>query len=122
LIAGWEREYNRVVAWEGNVKAQTIIAQAFDVVNGNWRGLGKVPASTLALKREYKEYDARIKYSIKIEQSKDLSPGCLCHLVMIGKIKPPECSLYMKQCTPQTPRGACMVSNEGTCRIWAKHY
>jgi hydrogenase expression/formation protein HypD len=117
-----ENEYNRVVAWEGNVKAQAIMAQAFDVVNGNWRGLGKVPASTLALKKEYKECDARVKYNIKIEQSKDLSPDCLCHLVMIGKIKPPECSLYMKQCTPQTPKGACMVSNEGTCRIWAKHY
>ncbi len=116
-----ENEYNRVVAWEGNVKAQTIMAQAFDVVNGNWRGLGRVPASALTLKKEYKQYDARSKYNIKIEQSRDLAPDCLCHLVMIGKIKPPECSLYMKQCTPQTPRGACMVSNEGTCRIWAKH-
>lgn len=116
-----ENEYNRVVTWEGNLKAQTIMAHAFDVISGNWRGLGKIPASALALKREYKAYDARSKYNIKIEQSKDISPGCLCHLVMIGKIKPPECSLYMNQCTPQTPRGACMVSNEGTCRIWAKH-
>jgi len=116
-----ENEYSRVVAWEGNVKAQKLIAQAFDVVDGNWRGLGKVPASALALKKEYNEYDARSKYNVKIVGARDLLPGCLCHLVMIGKIKPPECSLYMKQCTPQTPKGACMVSMEGTCRIWAKH-
>src|SRR3972149_4056786 len=116
-----ENEYNRVVAWEGNVKAQKLIAQVFDVVDGNWRGLGKIPASALALKKEYSEYDARSKYNVRVDQSRELSPGCLCHLVMIGKIKPPECSLFMKQCTPQTPRGACMVSMEGTCRIWANH-
>jgi len=116
-----ENEYSRVVTGDGNVKAQKLIAQVFDVVNGNWRGLGKVPASALALKGEYKEYDARSKYNVKVVGARDLLPGCLCHLVMIGKIKPPECNLYMKQCTPQTPRGACMVSMEGTCRIWAKH-
>jgi len=116
-----ENEYSRVVAWEGNIKAQKLITQAFDVVDGNWRGLGRVPASALALKKEYNEYDARGKYNVKVVGARDLLPGCLCHLVMIGKIKPPECSLYMKACTPQTPKGACMVSIEGTCRIWAKH-
>jgi hydrogenase expression/formation protein HypD len=116
-----ENEYNRVVALDGNVKAQKLIAQVFDIVDGNWRGLGKIPASALALKKEYSEYDARNKYNVKIVGARDLLPGCLCHLVMIGKIKPPECSLYMKQCTPQTPKGACMVSVEGTCRIWTKH-
>jgi len=115
-----ENEYSRVVAWDGNVKAQKLIAQVFDVVDGNWRGLGKVPASALALKKEYNEYDARSKYDVRVVGARDLLPSCLCHLVMIGKIKPPECSLYMKQCTPQTPKGACMVSMEGTCRIWAK--
>jgi len=116
-----ENEYSRVVAWNGNVKAQKLIARVFDMVDGNWRGLGRVPASALALKKEYTEYDARSKYNVKVAGARDLLPGCLCHLVMIGKIKPPECSLYMKQCTPQTPKGACMVSMEGTCRIWAKH-
>jgi len=116
-----ENEYSRVVAWDGNVKAQKLIAQAFDVVDGNWRGLGRVPASAPALKKEYSEYDARRKYNVKVSGARDLLPGCLCHLVMIGKIKPSECSLYMQQCTPQTPKGACMVSVEGTCRIWARH-
>jgi len=116
-----ENEYSRVVAWDGNIKAQKLIEQVFDVVDGKWRGLGRVPTSALALKGEHNEYDARGKYNVKVERSRDLLPGCLCHLVMIGKIKPPECSLYMKACTPQTPKGACMVSMEGTCRIWAKH-
>jgi len=116
-----ENEYKRSVTWEGNTKAQQLIEQVFNVVDGQWRGIGKLPLSALALREEFAAYDARKKYNIKIQRSRDLLPGCLCHLVMIGKIKPPECSLYMKTCTPQAPKGACMVSMEGTCRIWAKH-
>lgn len=116
-----ENEYKRSVTWEGNLKAQRLMEQVFSVVDGRWRGLGKLPSSALALREEFIAYDARKKYGVKIERSRDLLPGCLCHLVMIGKIKPPECPLYMKACTPQAPKGACMVSVEGTCRIWAKH-
>jgi len=115
-----ENEYTRSVSWEGNVKAQRLIKKVFNVVDGSWRGLGKLPSSSLALKEEYAEYDARKKYDIKIEHSRDLMLGCQCHLVMIGKIKPTDCPLFMKTCTQQTPKGACMVSIEGTCRIWAK--
>ena len=116
-----ENEYKRSVTREGNIKAQKLMQNVFNVVDGHWRGLGKLPLSALALREEFATYDARKKYGIRIERSRDLLPGCLCHLVMIGKIKPPECSLYMEACTPQTPKGACMVSIEGTCRIWAKH-
>ena len=115
-----ENEYKRSVTWEGNIKAQKLMEQVFNVADGHWRGLGKLPLSALTLKEEFAAYDARKKYDLQIKHSRDLLPGCLCHLVMIGKIKPPECSLYMKQCTPQTPKGACMVSMEGTCRIWTR--
>ena len=116
-----ENEYTRAVSREGNKKAQRLLSQAFDVVEGGWRGLGKVKASALALKPEYRECDTRSKYNVKITTARDIYPGCRCHHVMLGKIKPPQCPLYMKQCTPQTPKGACMVSMEGTCRIWARH-
>ena len=116
-----ENEYKRVVTWEGNIKAQKLLKEVFDVVEGRWRGLGKLPGSSLALKKEFVAYDARKKYDLKIEDAPDILRGCLCHLVMIGKIKPPECPLYMKQCVPEAPKGACMVSLEGTCQIWAKH-
>jgi hydrogenase expression/formation protein HypD len=116
-----ENEYKRSVMWEGNVKAQRVVERMFRVVGGRWRGLGRIPSSALALREEFKAYDAREKYGVKIEDSRDLLPGCLCHLVMIGKINPPECPLFMKACKPSAPKGACMVSNEGTCRIWAKH-
>ncbi|MCW4016626.1 MAG: hydrogenase formation protein HypD [Candidatus Bathyarchaeota archaeon] len=120
-VARLENEYKRVVTWEGNIKAQNIVKQVFDVADGRWRGLGKLPNSALVLKKEFEAYDARKKFDLHIEESRDILKGCLCHLVMIGKINPSECPSYLTTCSPESPRGACMVSNEGTCRIWAKH-
>ena len=117
-----ENEYVRAVSWDGNTKAQWVMRQAFDVVDGEWRGLGRLPSSAFKLKREYVGLDAREKFGVHITRGRDLLPGCQCHLVMIGKIKPTECPLFMKACTPQKPMGACMVSIEGTCRIWSKAY
>jgi hydrogenase expression/formation protein HypD len=115
-----ENEYSRAVCWEGNAKAQELMQKVFDVVDGGWRGIGTVASSKLTLSNEYAAYDGHLKYGVKVEHGVDLQPGCRCHLVIVGKIKPTECPLFMKACTPQKPVGACMVSTEGTCRIWAK--
>jgi hydrogenase expression/formation protein HypD len=114
-----ENEYNRAVNWEGNVKAQKLMNKVFSTVDGTWRGLGIIPESKFVLKDDYADYDAHSKYGMKIEKGIDIQHGCRCHLVIIGKIRPAECPLFMKTCTPQKPIGACMVSVEGTCRIWA---
>jgi hydrogenase expression/formation protein HypD len=115
-----ENEYSRGVNWSGNVKAQRLINEAFEVVDGKWRGLGVIPKSTLTLKNTYASYDALKKHNIQLVDGVDSQPGCRCHLVVIGKIKPDACPLFLKTCTPQNPVGACMVSMEGTCRVWAK--
>ena len=115
-----ENEYSRVVLWEGNAKAQEVMQEVFDVTDGGWRGIGTIPSSKFKFRSRYAAFDAHLKHSVKVEHGVDIAPGCRCHLVIIGKIKPTECPLFMKECTPQKPVGACMVSIEGTCRIWAK--
>jgi hydrogenase expression/formation protein HypD len=115
-----ENAYTRAVSFEGNVKAQKAVENVFDVVDGAWRGMGVIPGSTLSLKEEYSEKDARKIYDIDVGPGRDIHPGCSCHLVIIGKISPRECPLFMKACTPERPKGACMVSSEGTCSIWAR--
>ncbi len=80
-----------------------------------------MPSSAFALKDKFEEWDARKKHDIVVEVSRDNLPGCQCHLVIIGKIRPSECPLFMDVCRPESPRGACMVSVEGSCRIWARH-
>ncbi|MFQ6095003.1 MAG: hydrogenase formation protein HypD, partial [Candidatus Bathyarchaeia archaeon] len=116
-----QNEYVRSVSPEGNVKAQLLLDRVFDTTSGYWRGLGRIPFSALTLKEEFSQHDAKRTYGLKAKQARELLPGCLCHLVIIGKVKPPECPLFMKACTPETPKGPCMVSVEGTCNIWARH-
>jgi len=115
-----ENEYVRAVTWEGNTKAQTLLRSIFSPADGRWRGLGCIPSSALALTKEYEASDAHLKYEVRVEEGVDIQPSCRCHQIIVGKAKPAECPLFMKACTPQKPVGACMVGNEGTCRIWAK--
>ena len=114
-----ENEYSRVVNYEGNVKAKEVLEKTFREDDGNWRGLGSISRSKLFLREEYLDFDAHLKHDIHVENGIDLKPGCLCNLVIIGKSKPTDCPLFLKSCTPRKPVGACMVSSEGTCRIWA---
>jgi hydrogenase expression/formation protein HypD len=115
-----ENEYIRAVHYKGNTKALDLIRKTFETADGKWRGLGSIASSKLKLRAEYEPYDADLKYGVKVEEGVDIQPGCRCHLVVIGKIRPSECPLFLKKCTPQRPVGACMVSSEGTCSIWAK--
>ncbi len=128
LITGKVRlynEYNRVVRPEGNVEAKKLINKVFNVYDSLWRGIGVVPESGALLKEEYASYDANYRYGLKepenIDIRKEIPPGCKCHEIVLGLSKPTDCPLFMKKCTPQTPYGPCMVSIEGTCRIWAEH-
>ena len=116
-----ENEYSRIVKPEGNLKALEMMNQAFEVTAGNWRGIGRLPDSALNLLEDFAEYDSRVKHGVRVEQGKDILLGCECHLIIIGKIKPNQCPMFMKACTPEKPVGACMVSSEGTCRVWAKN-
>jgi hydrogenase expression/formation protein HypD len=116
-----ENEYSRVVKPEGNIIALGLMEKAFSVTSGNWRGIGKLADSALQLRPSLSQFDARQKFGVHIELGKDIHTGCHCHQVIVGKIKPNQCPLFLKACTPAKPVGACMVSSEGTCRVWAKN-
>jgi len=115
-------EYSRVVKPEGNVLAQKIIENVFQPVSSPWRGIGRILDGGLVIRENYQEFDAEKKFDIKIEKSQDIPPGCSCHLIMVGKLYPYECSLFRKECTPINPIGPCMVSMEGTCSIFYRYH
>ncbi len=112
--------YGAVVTDKGNVAAQQIIEQCFDPVDGYWRGLGKIPGSTLQLKEAYRQFDAFERFGLSDEPGEDKS-GCRCGEVLCGLIEPKQCALFGSQCTPEKPVGPCMVSSEGTCAAWYKY-
>jgi hydrogenase expression/formation protein HypD len=114
--------YPEVVRPGGNATAQAQLRQAMRVTDANWRGIGIIPASGFALAQRYEQHDARKQFTgYETEGRKrvgEMPPGCDCARVVLGKIYPDECKLFGTACTPRTPVGPCMVSDEGACRIW----
>ncbi len=95
--------------------------EVFNVTDATWRGLGKIPESGLAIKKKYKTYDAKHRFSIEEKTVASLK-GCDCGNILTGRKIPPECLLYRKACTPDEPIGPCMVSTEGTCAAYYKYH
>jgi len=112
--------YTAVVTEKGNTTAQKIINECFEPTDGYWRGLGKIEKSTLKLKDKYSQFDAFKRFDITETPVEDTS-GCRCGEVLCGLIEPPQCELFEKSCTIQTPIGPCMVSSEGACAAWFKY-
>jgi hydrogenase expression/formation protein HypD len=111
--------YPRVVTAQGNRVALELMQKWFEPVDTRWRGLGEIPASGLGLRPEHAARDAG-RIEVEVVRPRE-SPGCRCGEVLKGVIEPPECPLYEKVCVPDDPRGACMVSSEGTCAAWYRH-
>jgi len=114
-------EYRRAVKYEGNVRAQRLIDEFFEVKDAKWRGLGTIPRSGLELRREWRELDVRTHYDPEVPKLPDLERGCLCGAILRGLAMPTDCQHFGKTCTPRHPIGPCMVSYEGTCRIFYKY-
>ncbi len=112
--------YPRAVSHQGNARAQALLAQVFEPVASEWRGLGTIEGSGLALKSSYQHYDAVRRFALSAQPVPD-PPGCRCGSVLKGKIQPPDCPLYGRSCTPLAPVGPCMVSSEGTCAAYFKY-
>ncbi len=114
--------YPEFVRPGGNARAQKCMDAVFDDVDANWRGIGTIPGSGFALKPQLAAHDARQKFPAAVRGAKarlgDMPPGCGCAGVVMGRLTPLDCRLYGKACTPRTPVGPCMVSDEGACRIW----
>ncbi len=109
-----ENAYNRSVTPQGNQAAQEIMRRVFEVGDADWRGFGVLPASGMEIRSAYREYDAKVRFAMPDVASSE-PPGCRCGEVLRGVIEPPECPLYAKACTPDRPKGPCMVSDEGAC-------
>ena len=115
-----ENCYSRVVRPEGNRKALALIEAHTKVADVSWRGLGVLPASGLVIRDEFLTFDAASRFGLTITQGKPRA-GCKCGDVLKGVIKPPQCALFGRGCTPGTPVGPCMVSSEGTCAAYYRY-
>ncbi|MGB9692005.1 MAG: hydrogenase formation protein HypD [Candidatus Sumerlaeaceae bacterium] len=115
-----ENQYSRVVAREGNRRAQELIKEVFDVVPRKWRGIGEIPASGFGLREEFREFDAELRFNVAATNVQE-SPDCISGLILQGLKKPHECPAFATRCTPEHPLGATMVSSEGACAAYYRY-
>ena len=116
-----ENTYESVVRTEGNPTALAVIDRVYEPAAAAWRGLGVIPASGLAMREEYAQYDfARVR-PLSIETRTEGRRGCRCGEVLRGAIVPKDCALFGRACVPEHAVGSCMVSVEGTCAAWYKY-
>jgi hydrogenase expression/formation protein HypD len=113
--------YTRAVSAQGNPKAISIMNQVFRVVDADWRGIGTIPASGLAIRDRFGAFDAVAAFDIRLVPSPE-PKGCACGDVLTGVKIPPQCPLYQTTCTPMRPVGPCMVSSEGTCAAYYRYH
>jgi hydrogenase expression/formation protein HypD len=114
--------YPELVRPGGNPAARRHLGTAMEIVDANWRGIGTIPSSGFTLNKAYRAQDACERFPTYADPTRkragEMPPGCDCARVVLGKIYPNQCYLYGRACTPRTPIGPCMVSDEGSCRIW----
>jgi hydrogenase expression/formation protein HypD len=115
-----DNAYPVAVTDEGNVTARRLLERVFTVADTPWRALGVIGRSGLALRDEYRRFDALECFAVTLRDDED-PQGCRCGEVIQGKVTPDQCGLFGKVCTPMDPVGPCMVSSEGTCSAWYKY-
>lgn len=115
-----ENAYSRVVIEAGNLPAQKMINDVFEICDRNWRGIGFIPASGLRLKEEFSYYNAENRFLVDNIQTQE-SEICIAGQILQGVKKPYQCPAFGTSCTPQHPLGATMVSSEGTCAAYYRY-
>ena len=115
-----DNQYARVVERQGNLPARKMVQSIFEVTDRKWRGIGEIPASGLKIRDAYSNFDAEKKFRVDTIITQE-SPLCISGEVLQGIKKPSSCPAFGKECSPEHPLGATMVSSEGACAAYYKY-
>jgi len=118
--ANVENQYVRSVSYAGNLPAQRVMEEVFEIADQKWRGIGSIPGSGLRLREEYASFDASKIFDLQLITA-DEPAECISAQVLQGLRKPTDCPAFGMRCTPENPLGAPMVSSEGACAAYY-HY
>lgn len=109
--------YPSAVSRAGNLNAQHLIKSVFSVSPARWRGMGLIDGSGLSIAGKYAALDAARAFNIRYAENPDEKRGCICSEILVGRAAPGECPNFALGCTPNSPMGPCMASEEGRCSI-----
>jgi hydrogenase expression/formation protein HypD len=118
--AGFANEYTRTVSHRGNLEAQRIVDEVFEVTDQTWRGLGEIAQSGLRLRSKFAAWDADKVFDLQARDA-DAASDCISAEILKGLKKPTDCSAFGGRCKPESPLGAPMVSSEGACSAYYQY-
>jgi hydrogenase expression/formation protein HypD len=121
-----ENGYPRVIQYDGNPKALAELDEVFEPCAKRWRGIAVIEGSGFRLREAYRHYSAQERFAEVLanppqRSAREHPKGCRCAGVTLGQVRPTDCPVFGKLCTPDNPYGPCMVSHEGTCRAWYQY-
>lgn len=112
--------YSRAVNRTGNRQAQDVILKVFEECDRKWRGIGTIPLSGWRLRPEFDEFNAEVRFEVQGIEAHE-SPLCIAGQVLQGLSKPHDCPAFGRECIPENPLGATMVSSEGACAAYYRY-
>ena len=115
-----ENQYVRAVCRDGNRPARDLIFEVFEIADRKWRGVGAIPKSGYRIRYEYREHDAEKRFDVDAIETQE-SARCISGLILRGLRKPSDCPAFGRDCNPQHPLGATMVSAEGACAAYYQY-
>lgn len=116
-----ENQYRRIVPWDGNPAALRAIFSVFELrPYFEWRGLGFISQSALKIRSEFAQWDAEARFELPGVRVTD-PKAAQCGEVLKGVLKPAQCKLFGRECNPEHPVGALMVSSEGACAAYYRY-
>ena len=112
---------------EGNLRAQEQLWRVFRPIGGRWRGIAHVPNGNLRLRDEWAHLDARRQFDIDLARALGLRAAGARAGVHLRRhhgrhqVADRLRALRHASACRDSPVGACMVSSEGTCKIWHQY-
>ena len=116
-VVAVENQYARSVRREGDPAARRLLGEVFEITDRKWRGIGTIPASGYRLKEEFAAFDAERVFEVENIEAQE-SPLCIAGQVLQGVKRPQDCPAFARECNPEHPLGAPMVSSEGACAAY----
>ena len=114
---GVEIQYSRCVEPGGNAAARGLLAEVFTTCDRAWRGIGVLPRSGWALTPRFARFDAAARFDLGAVAAREPAV-CIAGSILQGLARPVECAAFGRECTPDHPIGAPMVSSEGACAAY----
>jgi hydrogenase expression/formation protein HypD len=118
--AEFANDYTRSVSYHGNLEAQRILGEVFEVADQPWRGLGEIPMSGLRLREKFAAWDADRVFDLHVARE-EAPTECISAQILKGLRKPTDCAAFASKCSPESPMGAPMVSSEGACSAYYQY-